>query len=167
VTQRLKRFESIEAKLVRSQTRLGEMEDIAGCRTVLPGLDSVARVHEQLAQAARKLEVVTVRDYCERPHPGGYRALHLWCRRNGFKIEIQLRTNRQQRWAEMVEEWDSALRLDLKHEVGPDVVLNYFRLLADYYFSLDSGVANSHLDVSPLKAAEDELVTWLRGVDHG
>ncbi|GAB3437752.1 hypothetical protein GCM10027436_17940 [Actinophytocola sediminis] len=124
VTQRLKRFESIVAKLVRSQTRLGEMEDIAGCRTVLPDLEAVARVHEQLAQAARKR-------------------------------------------AEMVEEWDSALRLDLKHETGPDVVLNYFRLLADYYFGLDSGVANSNIDVSPLKTAEDELVVWLKEVDHG
>lgn len=116
VGQRLKRFESIVAKLIRDRTRLGEMEDIAGCRSVLP-----------------KLELVRVRDYNECPHPGGYRALHLWCRRDGFKVEIQLRTT--QDWAEAIEQWDTALSSDLKHEQGPEELLTFFRELVNYYWT--------------------------------
>jgi ppGpp synthetase/RelA/SpoT-type nucleotidyltranferase len=85
VTQRLKRYESIVAKVIRDQTRLGEIEDVAGCRGVLPDLDAVRRVHERLVERTRKLELVRVRDYNELPHPGGYRALHLWCRRDRFQ----------------------------------------------------------------------------------
>ena len=166
VTQRLKRYESIVAKLVRARTRLGEMEDIAGCRAVVPSLRLVTNIHAQIGNA-RKLEVVRVRDYNAEPHPGGYRALHLWCRRDDFKIEIQLRTARQQRWAELVEEWDSVLGLDLKHEVAPRVVLEYFVELAAYYHALDNGVAESTLDLSSLREAQDGLETWLRGADHG
>lgn len=166
VTQRLKRYESIVAKLVRARTRLGEMEDIAGCRAILPSLPAAERVHAQLA-GARKLDVVQVKDYNSSPHQGGYHALHLWCTRDNFKVEVQLRTPRQQEWAELVEEWDSVLGLDLKHEIGPDVVLEYFRELADYYFRLDSGVAHSDIDTAPLTAAHLALRTWLKGgSDH-
>lgn len=163
VTQRLKRFESIEAKLIRARTRLGEMEDIAGCRAVVPGLASAGRIHDQLVTAARKLEIIQVRDYNAHPHAGGYRALHLWCRRDEFKVEIQLRTPRQQHWAEMVEEWDSVLGLDLKHERAPGVVLEYFCKLADYYNQLDRGMADLDVDLAPLRAARVALETWLKG----
>lgn len=98
------------------------------------------------------------------PHKGGYRALHLWCRRDGFKVEVQLRTARQQRWAELVEEWDSALGIDLKHEVAPDVILSYFRELADYFDLLDTGVAELDADKSALRETREALETWAREV---
>jgi ppGpp synthetase/RelA/SpoT-type nucleotidyltranferase len=159
VTQRLKRFESIVAKLVRDKPRLGEIEDIAGCRAILPGRLVVEQVWQQLDRA-HKLEILQVRNYNESPHAGGYRALHLWCRRDDFKVEVQLRTAYQQQWAELVEEWDSALGMDLKHEKAPDVVLTYFRELADYFSLLDKDVADSHIDKSALRAARTALDTW-------
>lgn len=160
VTQRLKRYPSIVAKLVRDKPRLGEMEDIAGCRAVLPSLDVVASVQRTL-EGATKLEIFQVRDYNNSPHTGGYRALHPWCRRDDFKVEIQLRTDRQQQWAELVEEWDVALGLDLKHERAPDPVLGYFSELADYFYKLDSGVANLDIDTSLLRAATAALKDWI------
>ncbi|PXY34988.1 hypothetical protein BAY59_05810 [Prauserella coralliicola] len=162
VTQRLKRFESIVAKLVREKPRLGEMEDIAGCRAVLPNLTSVNQVYQQLDEKARRLEIVTVRDYNDSPHTGGYRALHLWCRRDNFKVEVQLRTERQQQWAEFIEEWDSNLGIDLKHENAPDEVLSYFRELASYFCQLDNGVEYSMIDQSSLSTAMEELRDWAR-----
>jgi ppGpp synthetase/RelA/SpoT-type nucleotidyltranferase len=161
VSQRLKRYDSIVAKLIRAQTRLGEIEDIAGCRGVLPDLDAVRRVHERLVERTSKLELVRVRDYNEMPHPGGYRALHLWCRRDDFKVEIQLRTARQQDWAESVERLDKSHRLDLKHEKGPDELLVFFRELANYYGQRDCGVAHSEVDVSGLHDAGVAAEAWL------
>lgn len=160
VTQRLKRFESIVSKLVRAKTRLGEMEDIAGCRAVLPSLIVVREVETQLA-GARKLDVIDVRDYNNRPHLGGYRALHLWCRRDGFKVEVQLRTALQQEWAERIEEWDKLLGLDLKHERAPEVVLLFFRELANYYRHIDAGMAPSMVEASALQRARTSVRAWL------
>lgn len=165
VTQRLKRFDSIVSKLVRAQTRLGEMEDIAGCRAVLNTLDQVREVHRQLAKAPR-LEIVAVKDYVASPHAGGYRALHLWCKRDGFKIEIQLRSTRQQVWAEAVERWDLVTGYDLKHESGSEQALVYFRELANCYHQLDIGVAHSDVDTSALDRALDELGHWLKEEGH-
>lgn len=161
VAQRLKRYESIVAKLVRDQTRLAEIQDIAGCRGVLPGLDAVHAAYEQLVEQSGKLELVRVRDYNELPHPGGYRALHLWCRRDSFKVEIQLRTARQQYWAEAVEELDKLLGVDLKHERGPEELLVFFRELANYYGQLDCGMAHSDTDISTLRAARSAADAWL------
>jgi ppGpp synthetase/RelA/SpoT-type nucleotidyltranferase len=161
VTQRLKRFESIQAKLVRDKSRLAEMDDIAGCRSVLPDLEVIASVQQQLS-AASKLEIFKVRDYNALPHAGGYRALHLCCRRDGFKIEVQLRTSRQQTWAETVERWDSVFGHDVKHEAAPDVVLNYFREVGDFFAQLDSGVAESDIDESSGKTAAEALADWVQ-----
>lgn len=160
VTQRLKRFESIVEKLVRDKSRLAEMEDIAGCRAVLADLDTVFAVRQRL-ESARKLDVSQVRDYNAHPHPGGYRALHLWCRRDGFKVEVQLRTANQQAWAETVEKWDSSLGLDVKHEVAPEPVLTYFREFADFFYQLDSGVADSDIDRSSVEEAAEALRDWV------
>ncbi|MFD4191722.1 RelA/SpoT domain-containing protein [Amycolatopsis thermoflava] len=164
VTQRLKRFESIVAKLVRDKPRLAEIEDIAGCRSVVPDRATAERVWEQLDKKAQKLEIVQVKNYNDSPHNGGYRALHLWCRRDGFKVEVQLRTARQQQWAELVEEWDSALGTDLKHEAAPEVILTYFRELANYFDLLDTGVAELDVDKSALRGAREALETWAREV---
>ncbi|GLY68269.1 RelA/SpoT domain-containing protein [Amycolatopsis taiwanensis] len=160
VTQRLKRYESIVAKLVRDKPRLGEIQDIAGCRAVLPGRETVAQVWTALG-GSPKLRVEQVRDYNQCPHAGGYRALHLWCRRDGFKVEVQLRTAHQQQWAELVERWDGTLRLDIKHESAPEPVLKYFRELADFYHQLDNGVADSEADISALRAATAQVRHWL------
>ncbi len=161
VTQRLKCYESIVATLVRDQTRLAEIEDIAGCRSVLPGLRAVRAVHGQLVEQAGKLELVRVRDYNESPHRGGYRAVHLWCRRDGFTVEIQLRTSRQQDWANAVEEWDRLLDVDIKHERAPEELLSFFRELANYYWQLDCGVTRFDLDVAGLRSARRALEPWL------
>ncbi|SDK64349.1 hypothetical protein SAMN04487820_110151 [Actinopolyspora mzabensis] len=66
VTQRLKRIESIVGKLVRDKPRLGEIEDIAGCRAVLPDLNKVRDASEQLANA-RSLTISKLRDYNSLP----------------------------------------------------------------------------------------------------
>lgn len=159
VTQRLKRYESIVAKLVRTRPRLGEIDDIAGCRAVLPSLSLVRTVHDELGRA-RKLEIDRVRDYNTEPHSGGYRALHLCCRRDGFKIEIQLRTRLQQEWAELVEEWDSALGSDLKHEDAPGPALSYFRELATFFSRVDAGEPDADRDRLALRSAREDLEAW-------
>src|SRR5690606_14051522 len=66
VVRRLKRWESIVAKLVRERSRLAEMEDTAGCRAILPTRQHVVRVKEHL-ELDGALQIERVRDYNAKP----------------------------------------------------------------------------------------------------
>lgn len=161
VVQRLKTYKSVVRKLVRDRTRLAEIDDIAGCRAVLPNIRDVELVRIDLERRARRMAIERVRDYNATPHAGGYRALHLCCRRDGFKVEIQLRTFNQHEWAKMVEEWDDLLGLDIKHENAPAPVLTYFREWANYWRRIDSGVQHSDTDATLLNSATAGIRRWL------
>ncbi len=79
VAYRLKRFETTVEKLRRHKSRLSSIEDIAGCRVVVP---TTRDKHELLALVTRRWEVVRKRDYQAEPR-GGYRALHVVVRSHG------------------------------------------------------------------------------------
>jgi ppGpp synthetase/RelA/SpoT-type nucleotidyltranferase len=92
--QRFKRFDRIMQKLVRYDTmRLSQMEDIGGCRVVVPTLDECYAVAGRLRRRWR----VPIIDHVERPKDDGYRALHVVENRDGRQIEVQVRTERQHR----------------------------------------------------------------------
>lgn len=139
VKQRHKRHPQILSKLARQSTRLSQMEDIGGCRVILPSPDEVRGLEEHIRRSGSKTRLVSIDDYVSEPRRWGYRAVHLHTVRDGMKVEIQLRTDRQHQWAEAVEEWDQAFTSDLKHEAGPEAVLMYFRLLAEAYVLEDQG----------------------------
>ncbi|MBB5154699.1 RelA/SpoT domain-containing protein [Saccharopolyspora phatthalungensis] len=141
VNQRLKTAPSIVAKLARLKTRLAEMEDLGGCRATLPDMETLTNIRERLLGTA-SLNIDStkgIKDYTGTPQIGGYRAVHLVARRDGCKIEIQLRTQRQQDWAQDVESWDSEFGFDLKHQNAPDNVVRLFRLLSDVLWYQDCG----------------------------
>ncbi|MEO5917948.1 MAG: RelA/SpoT domain-containing protein, partial [Candidatus Limnocylindrales bacterium] len=129
VAERLKRQPRIIGKLQRfRQMELTRMQDIAGCRAILPDRATVDAVRNRVER--QKSDVLRVYDYNAAPKPGGYRAIHLVVRRDGALVEIQLRTIWQQRWAMLVEGLDFAYRLQLKDEQGPREVLDYLRAYA-------------------------------------
>lgn len=143
VITRHKREGQIVAKLVRDGTRLAKMEDIAGCRAILPTLDDVAAVADRIDTHARTIEVASVDDYNAAPRRGGYRALHLHAIRDGRQVEIQLRTRRQHEWAESVEAWDNASGHDIKHESGPSEIVEAFRMAAEFLSEADHGTGHT------------------------
>lgn len=139
VITRHKREGQIVAKLVRDGTRLAKMEDIAGCRAILPALDDVLAVSDRIHTHARTIDVQSIDDYNLEPRHGGYRALHLHALRDGRQVEIQLRTKRQHDWAEAVEAWDNASGHDIKHENGPPEIVQAFQMAAEYQSEWDHG----------------------------
>ena len=48
-------------------------------------------------------------DYVAKPKPTGYRAMHVVVQQHDRLVEIQLRTYRQNVWADEVERWADAL----------------------------------------------------------
>jgi putative GTP pyrophosphokinase len=145
VAQRLKRMRTILDKLERQPAMdITRMQDIGGCRAVLP---DPANVEAVLQRITRHWPVDKVYDYVRNPKPSGYRAMHVSVRRDDRLIEIQLRTPGQQRWAEGVERAGARLRLPVKDGAGPPEVLEWFQLLGQMIALVEVG-----------KTADDELV---------
>jgi ppGpp synthetase/RelA/SpoT-type nucleotidyltranferase len=139
VNSRLKREGQILEKLIRERTRLSSMTDIAGCRAVLDCRDDIYAVSAQIQSAARKLEIVRVRDYVrDEEHSTGYQAIHILGVRDAYRVEIQLRTVRQHDWASRVERYDRMTGEDSKHGVADPKALSILRRLSETFATLDS-----------------------------
>lgn len=113
VGQRLKAMPTILDKLSRHPAMdLARMHDIGGCRGVLP---SQSAVDHLIARLRRRWQLRDkIWDYVESPKSDGYRAKHVVAIKEGFLIEVQLRTVAQHDWAELVERFDRTHQLELK-----------------------------------------------------
>jgi len=107
---------AIVAKLRRQSIRLGQIQDIAGCRVVLPNLDAQDKV---LAEVLRLFPDAMVDDRRERPS-FGYRAVHVIVKADGKMAEVQLRTQLQHLWAATSEKLSDLFGVELKYGGGPN-----------------------------------------------
>jgi putative GTP pyrophosphokinase len=135
VTQRLKRFATIVDKLRRQPTMaLSRMEDIGGARVTVPTQDQVDAIVRDLRSQPR-WNIRRVREYVEGRDPGpksdGYRAVHVIVVKDGCFIEVQLRTPRQDAWAQSVEQDARRLGEGLKFGAGPDDLREYYVLVSE------------------------------------
>jgi putative GTP pyrophosphokinase len=105
VSQRLKRVPTIVDKLVREPTlALSRMQDIGGCRAVLPSIAGIRAVQRCLeARPTKVREFIAVSDYITSPRRSGYRGVHIIMEYHGRTIEMQLRTPFMHEWAVTVE----------------------------------------------------------------
>ena len=68
VSQRLKRVPAIINKLLRESTLpLSRMQDIGGCRAMLPTIPTIRAVQDRLARPSRARELMTISDYIPIP----------------------------------------------------------------------------------------------------
>jgi len=145
VSRRLKRMESIIAKLERSATthgKLSTIQDIGGCRVVFPLIDHVgafANISKKSLAKAFEEENLSIRDnYILEPKPDGYRGIHavlryksnnpLYAEWNGKRIEIQIRTQLQHSWATALETVDLFSNQKLKWGKGEPNWQRFFAL---------------------------------------
>jgi putative GTP pyrophosphokinase len=137
IAQRMKRLPRILEKLHRHpRMRMSQMQDVGGCRAILP---SQSAVYDVAAGLARNWDIVTSDDYVTEPRPTGYRALHVIVKRDGRPIEVQLRTIGQQDWADEIERLDGKYAYGLKVGEGPSDVLEYTRLFAELIWTTENG----------------------------
>lgn len=112
------------------------MQDIAGCRIVVPDIPTQSR----LLSTLEGLFHVAVVDRRTKPSHG-YRAIHAIVRSTQLPVEIQLRTDLQHIWAELSEKLADAFGIALKYGGGPDSIRRtldaYSGLIADFEKSLD------------------------------
>ena len=129
VSQRLKRFPTIVDKLTREPTMgLSTMQDIGGCRAVLPSIDAVYTVAKRRTLRERR---VGFRDYTRnRPNPA-IRGVHVIVMYDHRRIEVQLRTPTQHEWAVTVERLGGRLDEDLKSGRGPKEILEFLQTVSE------------------------------------
>jgi ppGpp synthetase/RelA/SpoT-type nucleotidyltranferase len=160
VSARPKRLPSIARKLLRITTRLSQMEDIGGCRAKLP---DAARVQTVLASIVTRWPEARVDDYTAKPQPTGYRAVHVVVIERGRRIEIQLRTPGQNRWADEVERWSDRLGYDLKNGEGPAELVEYFRRAAERIAIEEGGERVDQTFEQAFEALRERVRPYFRG----
>jgi len=79
-----------------------------------------------------------------------------------MRLPGQLRTLSQQRWAMLVEDLDTAHRLNLKDEQGPAEVLDYLKVYAAGLAELDVSGQVSRVTARLVMAARSDAQRRLR-----
>lgn len=106
LTGRIKRMDSIINKLRRKnkQFHLHQLNDIAGIRIITKDMEQSSRISQEISALYENSDV---EDFRELPHNFGYRAIHhkvkIDKKPRDVRIEIQIRTRREQVWAGIVE----------------------------------------------------------------
>lgn len=163
VAQRLKRMTQIIHKLERFPgTNLARMEDIGGCRAVV---ETSKEIELLLERIERNWEIVRKRNYVEKPKESGYRAIHLVTERDGYRIEVQLRTKGQQAWANVVEKIGARYQVPLKDEIGPEELIHWLRLAAENIAYKDRGEKPPASFGVKFSTALDMALDWMEAED--
>jgi ppGpp synthetase/RelA/SpoT-type nucleotidyltranferase len=123
---------SIIEKLGRETIRLSQMQDIAGCRLVVPTVLVQNQVVERLKSALAKAVVVD-----RRKQPSyGYRAVHIIATARNKPIEIQVRTELQHIWAQMSEKLSDVVDPAVKYGGGDsetqDILTRFSKIIASF-----------------------------------
>lgn len=117
-------------KLKRESIRLSQIQDIAGLRVVVGGIEAQDVLVTQVAEAFPRSSVI---DRRARPSHG-YRAVHLVVTVLECPVEVQVRTSLQQRWAELSEKLSDRFGAEIKYGGGStevrDVLDSYSELIA-------------------------------------
>jgi hypothetical protein len=163
---RLKRMPSIRRKLATIPGELNQMNDLAGCRAILPTMaevnELIERVHKHSAH-----EIFREYPYIHQAKPDGYRCHHIVYKFRGSgeeavfagrRVEVQIRTELQHSWATAVEAVGLFRRENLKGGKGSPDWLRIFKLISDE-FAVEEGCA------APDDTRRDEIAQLERKLD--
>lgn len=161
---RLKTKASIIEKLRRESIRLSQMQDVAGCRLVV--LDGAAQdeATAKLRAAMPNAEVID-----RRANPShGYRAVHVIATIADRHVEIQIRTELQDLWAEISEKLADSFGPDLKYGRGDAVVQDWLLRMSRRVEHIEALIAlrDVTLAAGRMKKLPQELVDRLAEIDR-
>ncbi len=111
-----KTTQSIIAKLKRQTMPLSRMQDVAGGRVVVTDLDTQDSAINKVREAFPDARFI---DRRESPIVG-YHAAHFVIRENAQSYELQIRTQAQQRWAQLSEKFADLVGFEIKYGGGPE-----------------------------------------------
>lgn len=143
IVHRLKRMDSIIGKLRRfPQMSLFGMQDLGGCRVIVPTVDDVYRIASAYEGSRIRHYMYKEKDYIKTPKSDGYRCLHRMyeyksetpkSKYNRMRVEIQFRTQLQHSWATAVEVMSLYTNSNLKSGVGDEQYFRFFALVSSLF----------------------------------
>jgi ppGpp synthetase/RelA/SpoT-type nucleotidyltranferase len=136
-------------KLRRESIRLSQIQDIAGCRIVVNGMTSQDEARDKLIKSFSTVQVV---DRRSKPSHS-YRAVHVVVESHALKVEIQVRTDHQQQWAELSEKLADRFGLEVKYGQGPKNVRDALSASSEYVAALE----RSELAIRNLESAIERV----------
>lgn len=168
--QRIKRLASIRAKLLdQPDMKLSQMQDIGGCRAVMPTLAEAYALRNQYNARPISHQLMSEKDYIADPKPTGYRGIHLkykcggagkvakW---RGLKTEVQIRSQLQHTWATAVEAAATFNNAQFKSNRGDEHWLRFFALMSSLFALREGSRA-----VPGTPSTEAKLVREIRSVN--
>jgi ppGpp synthetase/RelA/SpoT-type nucleotidyltranferase len=146
ISGRAKRLLSIAAKLNREQSMaLSTMQDIAGCRVVLDTVE-IAEVFANgirgvLTEKLSPVRAIREKNYIDGPKQDGYRSMHFVVSYESpnasvvrpRRVEIQVRSLLQHRWATALEAVDLFTGQTLKNGGGDSRWLRFFAVSSSIF----------------------------------
>ena len=179
---RLKRMRAIRMKLKRSPVELHKLQDLGGCRFILP---TIADVHKLtgILKAQLPHTLRSERNYIADAKPDGYRSHHMMYTYVGRKgriiydrrrIEVQIRTRLQHSWATSVEAVGLFRGEQLKNHQGSEEWLRIFALMSGEFAEVEGceppvsvpGEAERRREICDLAKSLDALQV-LESVSYG
>jgi putative GTP pyrophosphokinase len=124
---------SIIEKLCRQSIRLSQIQDIAGCRIVVPALLTQDEAVERLKKSFDRIDID---DRREQPSHG-YRAVHVIVENSDKLIEVQVRTSLQHTWAELSEKLSDEFDNSIKYGGGSKEIASYLSKLSDAMLDME------------------------------
>lgn len=142
---RLKQMTSIRGKLSRISSNLRQMQDLGGCRAIVPSIENASALVSAICEGFSH-ELKREDPYMDHPRSSGYRSHHLiFAFRprdvseepfEGRLIELQIRSRLQHAWATAVEAVGMYRSENMKAGLGDENWLRLFELMsAEFAFS--------------------------------
>jgi hypothetical protein len=159
---RLKRMPSIRKKLRTISSKLNQLQDLGGCRAILPSMTQVYALVDRI-KSTTKHRFHHESPYISDPKPGGYRSHHLVYEFAGAgataiydtrRIEIQVRTRLQHSWATAVEAIGLFRNEDLKGGIGDADWLRLFDLVSAEFALIEKCPESKHVPPRPERLTE-------------
>jgi putative GTP pyrophosphokinase len=146
---------AIVDKLRRSSMRLTQMQDIAGCRIIVPDIE---QQNQLVTRLASMFDVLVFDRRLQPSH--GYRAVHVIVRDTDFPVEIQVRTQLQHDWAKYSEKIADRFGHELKYGGGDAKLRDVLALSSALAMVIESKLDPATTDTK----TTDTLKTMLRGL---
>ena len=158
----LKTTLSIVAKVKRDGVKqLSSMQDIGGCRVTVANLIEQDELVEKLMIAFPNAKLY---DRVAKPSHG-YRAKHLVVKVGGKRIEIQIRTQWQNRWALLSETIADAYGQEIKYGIGDATVVLGLQIMSDLLYRIESEIVEpSALLQSTFDGELEQLIEAITGI---
>lgn len=178
---RLKRMRSVRRKLATISSKLDQIQDLGGCRVILPSINDANTLIECFRDSS-KHKLHNQRPYIDQPKQGGYRSHHMIYKFQGNgddavfndrRIEIQIRTRLQHTWATAVEAVGTFRRENMKGGEGDADWLRLFELMSAEFALIERcpvsvSVPNHETRVNEIRWLNDKLeaVQTLESMRH-